>query len=127
MAAIEQLNKQMWLILIIGLGVTFIIISILGSTMTKSYMRPIEAATMTAIELAQGNYRARTSSSNSAETKMLTTSLNILARNLEEAELSREMHQDRLETLIENIGSGVIFIDNKSYITLINREYKTII
>ena len=55
---------------------------------------------------------------------MLTTSLNILARNLEEAELSREMHQDRLETLIENIGSGVIFIDNKSYITLINREYK---
>ena len=123
-AAIEQLNQRMWFILVIGLGVTLIIISILGSTMTKRYMRPIEAATMTAIELAQGNYRARTSSSNSGETKMLTTSLNILARNLEEAELSREMHQDRLETLIENIGSGVIFIDNKSYITLINREYK---
>ena len=87
-------------------------------------MRPIEAATMTAIELAQGNYRARTSSTNSDETKMLTTSLNILARNLEEAELSREMHQDRLETLIENIGSGVILIDSKSYMTLINREYK---
>lgn len=123
-AEIEQLNQRMWLILIIGLGVTLIIILILGSTMTKRYMRPIEAATMTAIELAQGNYRARTSVSDSIETKMLTTSLNILARNLEEAELSREMHQDRLETLIENIGSGVIFIDNKSYITLINREYK---
>lgn len=123
-AAIEQMNQRMWLILIIGLGVTLIIILILGSTMTKRYMRPIEAATMTAIELAQGNYRARTSVSDSIETKMLTTSLNILARNLEEAELSREMHQDRLETLIENIGSGVIFIDNKSYITLINREYK---
>ena len=123
-AAIEQWNKQMWLILITGLGVTLIFILILGSTITKRYMRPIEAATMTAIELAQGNYRARTSVTNSLETKMLTTSLNILARNLEEAELSREMHQDRLETLIENIGSGVIFIDNKSYITLINREYK---
>lgn len=123
-AAIEQLNERMWLILIIGLGITLIIILILGSTMTKRYMRPIEAATMTAIELAQGNYRARTSVSDSIETKMLTTSLNILARNLEEAELSREMHQDRLETLIENIGSGVIFIDNKSYITLINKEYK---
>ena len=123
-AAIEQWNKKMWLILITGLGVTLIFILILGSTITKRYMRPIEAATMTAIELAQGNYRARTSVTNSIETKMLTTSLNILARNLEEAELSREMHQDRLETLIENIGSGVIFIDNKSYITLINREYK---
>ena len=123
-AAIEQWNQKMWLILITGLGVTLIFILIIGSTITKRYMRPIEAATMTAIELAQGNYRARTSVSNSIETKMLTTSLNILARNLEEAELSREMHQDRLETLIENIGSGVIFIDNKSYITLINREYK---
>ena len=55
-AAIEQLNQRMWFILVIGLGVTLIIISILGSTMTKRYMRPIEAATMTAIELAQGNY-----------------------------------------------------------------------
>lgn len=122
--AIEQLNKRMWIILALGLGITLIIISIIGSAMIKRYMRPIEAATLTAIELAQGNYRARTSSSDSVETKMLTTSLNILARNLEEAELSREMHQDRLETLIENIGSGVIFIDNKSYITLINKEYK---
>ena len=123
-AAIEQMNKKMWEILIIGLGVMLLFILILGSTITRRYMRPIEAATLTAIELAQGNYRARSSDTYSVETKMLTTSLNILARNLEEAELSREMHQDRLETLIENIGSGVIFIDNKSYITLINREYK---
>lgn len=122
--SIEQMNKQMWSILIIGLSVMLLIILILGSSIARHYMRPIEAATMTAIELAQGNYRTRTSETYSTETKMLSTSLNILARNLEEAEVSREMHQDRLETLIENIGSGVIFIDNKSYITLINREYK---
>ena len=121
---IEQMNKQMWQILTISLGAALIIILMLGSMITKRYARPIEAATMTAIELAQGNYRARTSETYSAETKMLITSLNILARNLEEAQISREMHQDRLETLIENIGSGVIFIDSKSYITLINREYK---
>lgn len=121
---IEQMTKRMWDILILGLGVALVIVLILGNTIAKHYMRPIEAATVTAIELAQGNYRARTNETDSSETKMLATSLNILARNLEEAELSREMHQDRLETLIENIGSGVIFIDNKSYITLINREYK---
>ncbi|AZV44679.1 two-component system histidine kinase PnpS [Peribacillus asahii] len=121
---IEQMNQQMWQILTISLGAALIIILMLGSMITKRYARPIEAATMTAIELAQGNYRARTSETYSAETKMLITSLNILAKNLEEAQISREMHQDRLETLIENIGSGVIFIDSKSYITLINREYK---
>ncbi|MDQ7864951.1 hypothetical protein RCO48_39150 [Peribacillus frigoritolerans] len=55
---------------------------------------------------------------------MLTTSLNILARNLQETEIAREMNQDRLETLVENIGSGVLLIDSKGYTTLINREFK---
>lgn len=122
--SVEQMYKQMWSILVIGLGVMLLVILIMGSMIARHYMRPIEAATMTAIELAQGNYRTRTSETYSTETKMLSMSLNRLAHNLEEAEVSREMHQDRLETLIENIGSGVIFIDNKSYITLINREYK---
>lgn len=121
---LQLLSNQMWKILIIGLGVALVIFLMLGSSITKQYMGPIEDATITAIELAQGNYRARASDSYSVETKVLTTSLNKLARNLQEAELSREMHQDRLETLIENLGSGVIFIDNKGYIALINREYK---
>lgn len=79
---------------------------------------------MAAIELAKGNYRTRTFEQHSDETGMLTTSLNILARNLQETETAREMNQDRLETLVENIGSGVLLIDSKGYTTLINREFK---
>ncbi|KRF59487.1 PAS domain-containing sensor histidine kinase [Bacillus sp. Soil768D1] len=122
--AIHQVNKQMWQILIICLGVALIIILMLASKITSYYTRPIEEATMAAIELAKGNYRTRTFEQHSDETGMLTTSLNILARNLQETETAREMNQDRLETLVENIGSGVLLIDSKGYTTLINREFK---
>lgn len=124
--SIKQANKQAWIILAVSLGASLLIIIMLGSRIATRYTRPIEAATKTAIELAKGNYRARASSAHADETGKLNTSLNILARNLQEMEISREMHQDRLETLIENIGSGVLLIDNKGYITLSNRAYKNI-
>ncbi|MEK3798133.1 ATP-binding protein [Peribacillus sp. FSL H8-0477] len=124
--AIKQANKQAWIILAVSLGASLLIIIMLGSRIATRYTRPIETATKTAIELAKGNYRARASSAQADETGKLNTSLNILARNLQEMEISREMHQDRLETLIENIGSGVLLIDNKGYITLSNRAYKNI-
>ncbi|MEC2054686.1 PAS domain-containing protein [Peribacillus psychrosaccharolyticus] len=124
--SIKQANKQAWIILAVSLGASLLIIIMLGSRIATRYTRPIETATKTAIELAKGNYRARASSAQADETGKLNTSLNILARNLQEMEISREMHQDRLETLIENIGSGVLLIDNKGYITLTNRAYKHI-
>lgn len=124
--AIRQVNRQMWSILIVCLGAALIIILMLASKITSYYTRPIEEATMAAIELAKGNYRTRKFEQHSDETGMLTTSLNKLARNLLETETAREMNQDRLETLVENIGSGVLLIDSKGYTTLINREFKKI-
>jgi two-component system phosphate regulon sensor histidine kinase PhoR len=37
---------------------------------------------------------------------------------------AQEMQQDRLRTLIENMGSGLILIDGRGYVNLINRAYK---
>jgi two-component system phosphate regulon sensor histidine kinase PhoR len=37
---------------------------------------------------------------------------------------AQEMQQDRLQTLIENMGSGLILIDGRGYINLVNRAYK---
>ena len=122
--AIEEVNRHMWQVLGGSLGASLIIIILLGGRIAGRYSKPIETATKTAIELAQGNYRARAYTEQKDETGMLNTSLNILARNLQEMEISRAMQQDRLETLIENIGSGVLLIDHKGYITLTNRAYK---
>lgn len=124
MTEINEANKQIWWILTISLSFAFIVILILGTRITSRYTKPIESATRTAMELAKGNYRARTYEDHIDETGMLSTSINILARNLQEMVKLQEMHRDRLATLIENMGSGLILIDSRGYINLVNRSYK---
>ncbi|WP_335872246.1 two-component system histidine kinase PnpS [Bacillus sp. 2205SS5-2] len=115
---------QIWLVLAVSLGLSLIVIILLASKITAQYTKPIESATTVAIELAKGNYRARTFEDYIDETSMLSSSINILARNLQEMVSTQEMQQDRLMTLIENMGSGLLLIDPKGYIVLINKAYK---
>ncbi|WP_299089552.1 two-component system histidine kinase PnpS [uncultured Metabacillus sp.] len=121
---LDKANKQMWAILLISLGSAFFIILFLGFKITSRYTKPIESATTVAMELAKGNYKARTYEDHLDETGMLSQSINILARNLQDMTRAQEMQQDRLQTLIENMGSGLILIDGRGYINLVNRAYK---
>lgn len=118
--------KKIWWLLAISLSIALVVIIMLGTRIMARYTKPIEAATNVAIELAKGNYRARTYENHIDETGMLSSSINVLARNLQEMVKAQEMQQDRLETLIENMGSGIMLIDSRGYINLINRPYKEI-
>jgi two-component system, OmpR family, phosphate regulon sensor histidine kinase PhoR len=122
--ALEKGTGQIWLVLTVSLGLALILIIILGSRITVRYTRPIESATKVAIELAKGNYRARTYDDRLDETSMLSTSINILARNLQEMVTSQEMQQDRLTTLIENMGSAMLLIDQRGFVVLTNRTFR---
>lgn len=122
----SELNKvygQMWSILFISFGIAVVMIIILSIQITSRYIKPIESATNVAIELAKGNYRARTSVERMDETGILNSAINILARNLQDMVKSQEMQNDRLGALIENIGAGLILIDSRGYINLINKGY----
>ncbi|MGN1402576.1 MAG: two-component system histidine kinase PnpS [Bacillus sp. (in: firmicutes)] len=123
---VKKLGSNQWIILI---GILILLLSFIIVVVNKiatSFTKPIEDATRAAAELAKGNYRARTYENPVNETKALNTSINALARNLQEMENSRETQQERLSTLIENIGSGVLLIDSKGYIMLMNRTFKQI-
>ena len=123
---LKSAYSQIWWILTISLGLALMVIILLGTRITNRYTKPIESATNVAIELAKGNYHARTYEDHIDETGMLSSSINILARNLQELMKIKESQQDRLTTLIENMGSGLILIDSRGYINLINRPYKEI-
>ncbi|MBP2243100.1 two-component system phosphate regulon sensor histidine kinase PhoR [Cytobacillus eiseniae] len=124
MTEINKAYKQIWWILTISLGFAFFVILLLGIKIADRYTKPIESATKAAYELAKGNYRARTYEDQMDETGMLSASINVLARNLQEMKKMQEMQQDRLSALIENMGSGLILIDRKGYIHIINRSFK---
>lgn len=119
----KHIKQQIWALLITSFAIAFLVILMLGTRITSQYTKPIEAATRVANELAKGNYRARTYEDRNYEAGMLTQSVNILARNLQEMTTQQEVQQDRLRTLIESMGSGLILIDGKGYIHLVNRFY----
>lgn len=123
---LQKAYRQIWWILTVSLGIALMVIILLGTRITNRYTKPIESATNVAIELAKGNYRARTYEDHIDETGMLSSSINILARNLQELMKLKESQQDRLTTLIENMGSGLILIDGRGFINLINKPYKEI-
>ncbi|WP_223591034.1 two-component system histidine kinase PnpS [Neobacillus bataviensis] len=105
------------------LGLALIVIIILGLRITSRYTKPIVEATNVAIELTKGNYRARTRVDRLDETGMLGSSINRLAQNLQELVKTQEMQHDRLKVLIENMGAGLVFIDSRGYINLINKGF----
>ncbi len=123
---LKNAYSQIWWLLSISLGIALIAIMILGVSITTRYTKPIESAANVAIELAKGNYRARTYEDHLNETGMLSSAINTLARNLQDMMKAKEMQQDRLSTLIENMGSGLILIDNRGYVSLINKAFKEI-
>lgn len=125
-SALNDIHKKIWGVLITSFIIAFGVIVFLGIKITAQYTKPIENVTKVAIELAKGNYKARAYGNQADETGMLSQAMNILARNLQEMTSAQEMQQDRLHTLIENMGSGMILIDSHGYISLVNRSYKEI-
>ncbi|UOY94274.1 ATP-binding protein [Ectobacillus sp. JY-23] len=125
-SSIAEVERKIWGLLITNFLIAFIVIIFLGIKITTQYTRPIENVAKVAIELAKGNYKARAYGSNVDETEMLSKAINVLARNLQEMTSAQEMQQDRLHTLIENMGSGMILIDSRGHINLVNRSYREI-
>lgn len=122
--SLKKINQQIWLILIGSFAMAIVVIILLGYQLTSYYMRPIELATNAASELAKGNYRARIHEDYEGKTTMLSKSINTLARNLQEMTKEQEMQKNRLQVLIENMGSSLILIDSSGHIILMNRAFK---
>lgn len=121
---LEMSNRfEFWMLLALVFLAAFIISAVLGYKIIKNYIAPIENVTDTAMELVKGNYRARAYEDSEIGSAPLSSTINVLARNLQEITAVREMEQERLKTLIETMGSGLIMIDRQGSISLINRYF----
>jgi two-component system phosphate regulon sensor histidine kinase PhoR len=122
----EADERSIWMMMSIGFLVCFVIILYVSIKVIHKIVRPVEEATQTAKALAKGNFKARTYEYYGEDIGELNYSLNVLARNLEKMTKSQESQNDRLITLIENMGSGLILIDSNGYINLVNKAFKAL-
>lgn len=124
--SINEVYRSIWILLISLLGFVLMTIIVLVIRYSHQFSKPIDDITQVAIELSKGNYKARTYTESNETTTMLSQSMNVLAKNLQEMTTQQEMQQDRLNTLIHNIGSSVVLINSRGHVNLINKTYKEI-
>src|SRR5699024_4551395 len=105
------------------LVIIFIILLILLHSFFDKYVKPIEIASDTMDKILQGNYHARVHHAMNGKVGELSTKINALARNLSELTIQEQMQSEQLSSVIENSESGLVLIDEKGYIHVVNRKF----
>ena len=122
---LDIIYSRIWTVIVLSLITSFCIIFFAVYSSTKRFLRPIAEATEVLYELSHGNYKSRVYELTAPdESRDLGKSINLLARNLENASSGEAMQRARLESLIEYMGAGLMLIDEKGYVLLVNRTYR---
>src|SRR5699024_10015289 len=87
------------------------------------YIKPIDKASETMDKLLKGNYRARIQQPVTGMTGELNQKINALARNLSELTIQEQIQAEQLSTVVDNSESGLVLIDEKGFVHLVNRKF----
>ena len=120
---VGQIHVRFLIILTIAFLTAMILIGLVSRHMLRIFTAPIDNVTETALELAKGNYRARAYEKDQERLMPLSHSINILARNLQDITTIREVEEERLKTLIENMGSSLMMIGREGNVSIVNRVF----
>lgn len=120
---LSYIHTRLFALLAILFIITILLLGIVTRYMIRSFSAPIDNVTETALELAKGNYRARAHENEQTRLMPLSHSINILARNLQDITTIREVEEERLKTLIENMGSSLMMIGREGNVSIVNRVF----
>ncbi|KAB8138244.1 PAS domain S-box protein [Gracilibacillus oryzae] len=108
---------------IIALAIGYIIVLVLLYHLFENYVKPIRASINVTNELVKGNYNVRTYVKPAGEAQQLSSLINQLARNLQEMYIQEKMQGSQWKTVINNMESGLMLIDERGYVHLVNRKF----
>ncbi|MDQ0208093.1 two-component system histidine kinase PnpS [Alkalicoccobacillus murimartini] len=126
MTSLQAVDQTIWAMIAASFLVAMVVIALLIFKVTREMMRPIDEAVKVAKRLAKGDYSARTFENQHAEVGQLSRSLNMLAYNLDYISKRHQAQQERMETLIENMGSGLLLINVRGDISVMNKASRII-
>src|SRR5690625_977393 len=117
--------ENKWILLVMLL-LQYIFFLLMLLYIFNKYIKPIDEAIHSVNQLLKGKYRSRIHIASSGQIGELGQQINALARSLSELSIQEQMHSEQLSTVIENIDSGLVLIDEKGYIHLVNRKFLTL-
>ncbi|WP_256759961.1 two-component system histidine kinase PnpS [Cohnella sp. WQ 127256] len=119
---IESSLNNMWLALIFGLFLLFAVAGVVSYRVALSVTRPLERMTSAAKRMANMDYAIRVPEGGRDEMGELARALNAMAGSLQEQLDEIRQNGTRLQSVVDNILSGVVMISHDGIITLYNRE-----
>lgn len=110
------------ILILIAVIIAYFIVLILTYNIFENYVKPIRSAAIATNELAKGNYKVRTYVNSYGEAHDLSNAINKLARDLQEIAMHEKIQGIQWETVINNMESGIMLIDERGYVHLVNRK-----
>ena len=117
-------QHQYWLFLIGVLVSAFILSLFMATRLLSQYAKPIDDVTTAANKIAQGNFLVRTPVSEPYHWNELSIAINKIAQTMQEMSTLRGMEKERLKTLIESMGSGLLMFGREGAINLVNGVFR---
>lgn len=119
---VDHSVRQLWILLLIGLSVLFIIAALISYRIAHNLTRPLEKITRVAHQITHMNYRSRVTIRKKDEIGRLGEAINTMADSLQLQMNRITEDESRLKSVLENMMSGVLMIDREERIVLMNRS-----
>ena len=118
---LESSIREMWFGLIIGLVILFVLAAAVSYRVALGLTRPLEQITRVAKRIKNYEYQARVTVKKQDEIGELGVAINAMADSLQEQMKRIRQKEGQLESVLDNMINGIVMIDRKGRILLLNR------
>lgn len=117
---VEGSDRVVVILILVG---SYFVFCVILYQLFINYIKPVKSATKVMDELVKGNYQVRAYEDYNRDVGTLANSINQLARNLQDLNRLEKLQGRQLRTVIDNMESAVMLIDEQGYVNLVNRKF----
>ncbi|QUW23869.1 PAS domain S-box protein [Sporosarcina sp. Marseille-Q4063] len=122
----DPIIKRDYLLFLLIVLLTALFVSLYIITrLLLQYIKPIDEVTSNAIKLAEGDYSVHTAMIEKERKNDLSSAIYSISQTMQEISTEREMEKERLNTLIESMGSGLLMFGRGGTLNLVNGVFRT--
>lgn len=124
---VSEAVRGVWTYYIIGLLVLFILSGFISYGVARGLTKPLENMTRVARQITKSNDHSRVEINQKDEIGELAKAINTMAQSLQDQMRQIAENEGQLKTVLENLISGVVLIDRKQRIVLVNKAAEEIV
>jgi two-component system phosphate regulon sensor histidine kinase PhoR len=117
---VDASTQRFWNALILGLIIVFVVASIISWRLAQGITQPIENITRIAREITTFEFRTRAAEHDKDEIGQLGHAINTMATGLEQQVRQIRENESRFKTVLDNMVTGIVLLDDEHRLTLMN-------